>query len=180
MIFEMEFLTETYTSGGLEGSLEERTRLDYPLGGRVPLLAGWEIVCFNNVDPSLPTPDFFTVYQGGIVGVMPRVLNDLQLKSQFMATGELLPVKLGTEDAYLFHPLEDLDALDKKRSKFWKLSNGHVICKNAVFKSSFQTPHWFFRVSGSRRLFTTSGFVEYYQKQGFTGLEFHPQPMSEA
>lgn len=179
MIYKIEFLTETYAAGILEGSLEERTRLDYPLGGREPLLANWESVYFNN-DDGLPTADFFAVYQGGTMGIMPEVLHAPQIKSQLMAAGELLPIKFGTEDAYLFHPIGDLDALDRKRSKFWKTSSGHVICDKPVFNSSFQATRWFFRVSGTRVLFTTSEFVEYYQKQGFTGLEFLPQQMSEA
>lgn len=179
MIFEIGFLWETFSAAGFEGSLEERTALDHPLGGCEPLIENWKKVHLSHVDPTLPKPDFFTTFKPGF-GVMPKVLNQPILKKHFDETGELLPVKFGDVDAYLFHSLKELDALDKKRSRFWTLSNGYVICKSPVFRSSFHTQHWFFRIPGSKALFTTSEFVSCYQEQGFTGLEFHPQGISEA
>lgn len=180
MIFEIEFQLVEFTAAGLEGSLDERTALDHPLGECDALFANWKIVHYTHVDPDLPKPDFFTVLQLGNMGIMPSVLSHNSVKKHLHEAGELLPITFGGENAYLFHPLKQLDALDKKRSKFWTLSNGDVICDLPVFPSSFSSPCWFFRVPGSKVLFTVPEFVTYYQENGLTGLEFHPQRMSDA
>ena len=180
MIYRIDFQLNKYSAAGFEGDLQQRTALDYPLGSSDPLLAGWPSVQLSQVDIKLPKSDFFSVFKPGILGVMPAVLNHSELKEHFSEEGELLPVTFGGEDAYLFHPLRKLDAIDKKRSRRMEVSSGNFICNHPVFPTSFRSPYWLFRILESTSCYTTPEFVAYYQEHNLSGLEFHPQRMSEA
>jgi hypothetical protein len=179
MIYQVAFIWDVYRHGYIEGGIEETRKIHFELLGREALLPNWMPVRFLQRNSHLPASHFFEVHKGGLIGVMPRTLEEhVKLKNQMEKDGELLPIHFGEESAYLFHCVTTLEAIDRKKSGVYRIGKGEG-CSRPVFQSSFTTGHWFFRIPQSVVCFATQEFADFYHSNQMTGLELRPQPMSD-
>lgn len=180
MIYEIRFVWEVFRFGAIAGSIGETRDVHFALLGSNPLRMHWNPIQFHMRCPERPSSHFFEVHKGGLIGVMPRTVEKhVKLKSQMEKDGELLPIHFGDESAYLFHCLTTLEAIDRKKSKVYRIGHGEG-CSRTVFQSSFTTDHWFFRIPQSVVCFATQAFADFYTANQMTGLELRPQPMSDS
>ncbi len=179
MFYEIRFTWDAFRFGVISGSIEETRDVHFALLGCNPISTHWKPIQFQMRCPERPSSHFFEVHKGGLIGVMPRTLEEhVELKSQMERDGELLPIRLGVESAYLFHCLTTLDAIDRKKSKADGCRQRDV-CSRPVFRSSFTTDHWLFKIPNSVVCFATQSFADFYSSNQMTGLELKPQPMSD-
>jgi hypothetical protein len=179
MIYEVRFVWEVFRFGAIAGSIEETRDVHYGLLGGESLLGDWKPIKFHMRCPERPSSDLFEVHKGGLIGVMPRTLEEhVELKSQMEKDGELLPIHFGDQHAYLFHCLTTLEAIDRKKSKVDGFRQRDV-CSRPVFRGSFTTDHWLFKIPNSVVCFATQSFADFYTSNQMTGLELKPQPMSD-
>lgn len=179
MIYEVRFVWEVFRFGAIAGSVEETRDVHFALLGSKTLRVHWNPIQFHLRCPERPASHFFEVHKGGLIGIMPHTLEEhVELKSQMEKDGELLPIHFGEESAYLFHCLTTLEAIDRKKSKVDGFRQ-HDVCSRPVFRSSFTTDHWLFKIPNSVVCFATQAFADFYHSNHMTGLELRPQPMSD-
>lgn len=144
----------------------------------------WRSIALSVVDHELEWGDFFSIHIGGILGVSRRVIALPRLSRLFESSGELLPVTINDQEAYIFHSRVVSDLLDRTSSRMRQLENGKWIVYDPVFLSKSDLDYNIFRIPETVSLFTENkskdDFLSIYQYYDFTGLEFIEKPSSDS